>query len=303
MVSEITKRVIKMGNANSLKHHLENAQKTGVCALPKRGLSEVPADLLKVAASLRTLDLSENKLSSLPSSMQAFPQLKHLNCSQNKLTQLPDTLGALTKLETLLMSYNKITKLPDMLSALKNLKTVNLRYARRHEPQLERLGDINNMVEQVNEFGDVLCDCKKGCLRVLAGGAATLRSLCWRHNQLSELPGCLLSLPQLDVLDLSSNLITSVPASAAALRCSELNLNDNQINRVSAELADCERLKILRLESNCLSLDEFPARLLADSHVSLLALDGNVFEVKQLAELDGYDKYMERYTATKKKMF
>ncbi|KAF0291365.1 hypothetical protein FJT64_001125 [Amphibalanus amphitrite] len=53
-------------------------------------------------------------------------------------------------------------------------------HARRHEPQLERLGDINNMVEQVNEFGDVLCDCKKGCLRVLAGGAATLRSLCWR---------------------------------------------------------------------------------------------------------------------------
>ncbi|KAF0309158.1 hypothetical protein FJT64_019689 [Amphibalanus amphitrite] len=56
----------------------------------------------------------------------------------------------------------------------------NRGHARRHEPQLERLGDINNMVEQVNEFGDVLCDCKKGCLRVLAGGAATLRSLCWR---------------------------------------------------------------------------------------------------------------------------
>ncbi|KAF0293243.1 hypothetical protein FJT64_008837 [Amphibalanus amphitrite] len=58
--------------------------------------------------------------------------------------------------------------------------TLQNRHARRHEPQLERLGDINNMVEQVNEFGDVLCDCKKGCLRVLAGGAATLRSLCWR---------------------------------------------------------------------------------------------------------------------------
>ncbi|KAF0293301.1 uncharacterized protein FJT64_000881 [Amphibalanus amphitrite] len=53
-------------------------------------------------------------------------------------------------------------------------------HARRHELQLERLSDINNMVEQVNEFGDVLCDCKKGCMRVLAGGAATLRSLCWR---------------------------------------------------------------------------------------------------------------------------
>ena len=33
-----------MGNSNSLKHHLENAQKTGVCALPKRGLTEVRLD-------------------------------------------------------------------------------------------------------------------------------------------------------------------------------------------------------------------------------------------------------------------
>ena len=31
-------------------------------------------------------------------------------------------------------------------------------------------------------------------------------------------------------------------------------------------------------------------RLLAESAVSLLALDGNVFEVKQLTELEGYDK-------------
>ena len=65
---------------------------------------------------------------------------------------------------------------------------------------------------------------------------------------------------------------------------------------MSEELAKCERLKILRLESNCLSLDDFPARLLSDSPVSLLALDGNVFEVKQLTELEGYDKVSPRQT-------
>ena len=48
------------------------------------------------------------------------------------------------------------------------------------------------------------------------------------------MPECLLSLRQLDVLDLSSNRITSVPASAAALRCSELNLNDNQVRVMAA---------------------------------------------------------------------
>ncbi|XP_037073070.1 leucine-rich repeat-containing protein 57-like [Pollicipes pollicipes] len=116
-----------MGNANSLKHHLENAQKTGVCALPKRGLSEVPPELLKVAANLRTLDLSENKLTALPRAMEAFPQLKHLNCCQNRLGQLPESLGDLAKLETLLLSGNKITALPASVSSLKHLKTVNMR--------------------------------------------------------------------------------------------------------------------------------------------------------------------------------
>ena len=51
------------------------------------------------------------------------------------------------------------------------------------------------------------------------------------------MPECLLSLRQLDVLDLSGNRITSVPPSAAALHCSELNLNDNQVRPGSVETA------------------------------------------------------------------
>lgn len=66
-----------------------------------------------------------------------------------------------------------------------------------------------------------------------------------------------------------------------------------QINYVSEEIAKCPRLRTLRLESNCLSLDDIPVRLLTDSQVSLLALDGNVFEYKQLTELEGYDQVSE----------
>ena len=38
------------------------------------------------------------------------------------------------------------------------------------------------------------------------------------------------------------------------------------------------------------------------SGVSLLSLDGNLFDTKSLDSLPGYDKYMDRYTAVKRKL-
>lgn len=40
-----------------------------------------------------------------------------------------------------------------------------------------------------------------------------------------------------------------------------------------------------------------------DTNISNLALEGNLFEMKQLTDVNGYDAYMERYTAVKKKLF
>ena len=69
-----------------------------------------------------------------------------------------------------------------------------------------------------------------------------------------------------------------------------------------AALAKCPRLKTLRLEENCLSLDAIPQILLSDSTVSTMNLNGNLFSDKQIADTPGYDKYMERYTAVRRKM-
>jgi len=67
-------------------------------------------------------------------------------------------------------------------------------------------------------------------------------------------------------------------------------------------LAACPRLRTLRLEENCLSVDAIPTELLSDSKVSLLSLEGNLFDIKSLDTIAGYDKYMERYTAVKRKL-
>ena len=82
----------------------------------------------------------------------------------------------------------------------------------------------------------------------------------------------------------------------------ELNLNQNQISSLSASLAECPRLKTLRLEENCLNLDAIPTDILTKSKVSTLCLAGNLFSEKQLSEADGYSVYLSRYTAVRRKL-
>lgn len=56
------------------------------------------------------------------------------------------------------------------------------------------------------------------------------------------------------------------------------------------QISHCPRLKVLRLEENCLELSMLPQSILSDSQISLLAVEGNLFEIKKLRELEGYDK-------------
>lgn len=63
-----------------------------------------------------------------------------------------------------------------------------------------------------------------------------------------------------------------------------------QISQISVKISCCPRLKVLRLEENCLELSMLPQSILSDSQICLLAVEGNLFEIKKLRELEGYDK-------------
>ncbi|XP_077998843.1 leucine-rich repeat-containing protein 57-like [Glandiceps talaboti] len=233
---------------NSIKPHIDRAEKTGVCQLCGSGLSEFPPDLMRLTKNLRTLDLSDNKIQVLPKSIAEFSMLKSLLMNSNRLAGLPVEFGNLSKLETASFNHNRITTLPATFGSLRSLKRI---------------------------------------------------SLC--ANGIKKFPLELCSLKNLDVVDLSQNKMTALPDELAQLQAIELNVNQNQISNISESVASCPRLKVLRMEENCLQVDSIPSKLLIESHVSLLSLDGNLFEMKQFHQLPGYDKYMERYTATKKK--
>ena len=85
-------------------------------------------------------------------------------------------------------------------------------------------------------------------------------------------------------------MIDSLPNSLETLKIVEMNLNNNKVAQLPSSLAQCPRLKVLRVEQNELILSGIPDVLLMDSKVSLLAVEGNNFSMKDLEEMPGYDK-------------
>ena len=119
----------------------------------------------------------------------------------------------------------------------------------------------------------------------------SLKTLDLSHNQLQSFPPYLYSLPHLDYLNLSHNHLQSLPVEGAEnLNTLEINLSSNSLPSLPAALSKCKRLKVLRVEENCLELSGFPWELLKHSKVSLLCLDGNLIQQKDLQGLQGYQQ-------------
>ena len=62
-----------------------------------------------------------------------------------------------------------------------------------------------------------------------------------------------------------------------------------QLSLLSDSLAACPRLKVLRAQENCLPVKAFTPAILRDSNISLLAIEGNLFEMKPFYDMEGYD--------------
>ena len=117
-----------------------------------------------------------------------------------------------------------------------------------------------------------------------------LKQINLSKNSLRQIPKSLCELKQTDHIDLSTNKIDKIDDYIGESSCIELNLNENQIRVISANIAKCARLKVLRLEQNVLEISAIPVPLLAESNVSLIAYEGNLFNNKQFEQLQGYDK-------------
>ncbi|XP_034534720.1 leucine-rich repeat-containing protein 57 [Notolabrus celidotus] len=227
---------------------------------------------LETSQKTGVFQLTAKGLQEFPEELQRLTaNLRTVDLSGNKIEVVPASVGNFLLLKSLTLNSNRLTSIPSELSKLKKLETLSLN---------------GNRIQQIPSS---------------LGQIKALRTLSLSGNQISEFPSGLGNLRHLDLLDLSHNKIQTVPSEVSELQAIEINFNQNQISVLSAEVARCPRLKVLRLEENCLELSAIPDCILKDSQVSLITVEGNLFEGKSLRDLDGYDKYMERFTATKKK--
>ncbi|CAL9244043.1 unnamed protein product [Arabidopsis halleri] len=88
----------------------------------------IPDNTIGKMSKLQTLDLSGNKITSLPSDLWSLSLLESLNLSSNRISErLPSNIGNFMSLHTLDLSFNSFYgEIPAAISSLIRLKTLKL---------------------------------------------------------------------------------------------------------------------------------------------------------------------------------
>lgn len=111
------------GKAGNLRDKLDGNE----LDLSLSDLSEIPVRDLAAIPKATVLDLSCNKLTTLPGEFCSLTHIVRLDLSKNQLVQLPSEFGRLVNLQHLDLLQNRLTVLPVTFAQLKSLKWLDLK--------------------------------------------------------------------------------------------------------------------------------------------------------------------------------
>ncbi|XP_039924688.1 p53-induced death domain-containing protein 1 [Hirundo rustica] len=203
-----------LGSLSQLKH-LKSLVLKGGHARDEFGsyqhgsLTSLPPDFGSLGC-LTHLDLSFNRLCTLPSSILHLPSLRVLLVSHNSLVTLPEDFGRLNKLTFFSAMKNQLKDLPKSIGELSMLQDLDLS-ENALELLPEEVGNLHNCTE---------LDLSGNRLLSIPDSLANLKSLRRLHlhsNLLVTVPASLASLPNLSRLDLQNNCLRAIPAEIQTL--------------------------------------------------------------------------------------
>jgi len=143
-------------------------------------LHEFPMEILSLAKTLEILDLSNNRLSTLPKEVAQLSKLKIIFASNNCFTELPESLGNCENLEMIGFKSNQIKSVPECALP----------------PKLRWLILTDNHIEALPES---------------LGERPRLQKLALAGNRLTRLPSTMHKLNNLELLRLSANQLSACP--------------------------------------------------------------------------------------------
>ena len=208
-------------------------------SLSHNEFSVFPCNLV-LGTSVKVLNMSHNKISHTsfhPNSEENAVMLESLNLSHNEISSLPEWFDHFPALTSLYLVGNNIKTLPDSPLKLWRLKTLDLSNNSLNEIPPKFLSECYSL--------DTLV-ASNNCLTSLPEAAATsltnLKTVRLNRNKLGEkspkkqfsIPRFLLTLPNVKIVDLSSNGLEDIPApiSWATQQLKELVLADNKIRKL-----------------------------------------------------------------------
>ncbi|RXM36222.1 Leucine-rich repeat-containing G-protein coupled receptor 5 [Acipenser ruthenus] len=246
-----------------------------VLRLDANHIYSVPHNSFSGLSSLRHLWLDDNSLTEVPvQGLSSLSSLQAMTLALNKITRIPDDAFAnLSSLVVLDLNYNNLDEFPTAIKALINLKELGFhsnniksiperafmenpslitiffydnpiqfvgKSAFQHLPELRTLS-LNGATE-ITEFPDLT-------------GTKSLESLTLTGARITSLPAEMCEqLPNLQVLDLSYNLIQDLPTFNGCERLQKIDLHHNEIQEIQAStFQHLTALRSLDLSSNLLS--------------------------------------------------
>ena len=191
--------------------------------LERIGVKDLPLRL-DLMPALREIQIYDSGLTSLPGGWAAARNLTWCGIANSRIRALPEDIGAAPALKRLGVTGNQLTVLPESLagSVIEELYLADNRFSSipsviTRMPRLRALDLSSNRLPSLNP----------------AALPSGLKHLNLSGNQLAIVPD-LRHCTGLEAVDLSSNLITELPADDSWLPASvvELNLRSNQLTKM-----------------------------------------------------------------------
>lgn len=198
---------------NTLKE-LQNGQLHGTTRLKLScGLESFPGEILDLSDTLEILDMTGNRLSSLPDDFGKLKKLRILFLSQNLFTELPEVLSECPELSMVGFKDNKISSVP----------------ANALPPKIRWLILTDNRIEELPES---------------IGSLHLLQKCMLAGNRLSSLPESMQACTNLELLRISANRFETIPGWLFTLpKLSWLAVAANPCNASNAKQERMQKVK------------------------------------------------------------
>ncbi|MHB9148176.1 MAG: leucine-rich repeat domain-containing protein [Candidatus Amoebophilus sp.] len=205
---------------------------------------EILSNNISKLTTLRCLDLSSNKLLSIPDSIIKLSNINYLNLSWNHISTLLYEISNLKELRNLYLPHNKIEILHFRKDDFKQLATLDLTYNQIKQIP-EEIGNLNN-----------------------------LQTLKLSHNQIKHVSAAIGNCTKLKILDLSHNKIQVLPNEIGEFsNLQELILSNNRLATLPTGEIINNFTSLRKLDLTCNPLTKLPASILPkfnDSQQQLL---------------------------------